>query len=104
MTTSDLEKVRRELKRWVVRKCVIYGIAAYIAAIAFIHPPFGMGEPNYLLQALIAFAAAAIVGLVASARACLHVQQILAASVGSTLPYRLGQLFGRRLRRRSGGH
>jgi len=97
MKTCDLERVRRELKRWGVRQCIIYGVAAYIAAVAFIHPPFGMGKSNYLLQALVALAAA-IVGLVTSVRASLLVQQILAASAGSTLSYRLGQSVGQLMR------
>lgn len=87
----DIDRVRRQLRRWVVVRTATCAAFVYVLAFVGTQPSFGMGGPNYLSAALIAGMAAAVVGILLAARAYLHLQRILAENSGSTLWYQVGR-------------
>jgi hypothetical protein len=101
---ESLADVKRQLQRRVGRQSVVAGIIVWGVVFVFTQPQFGTGGPNYVSATIASLVGAGVVALMAQIRAFLHFQQILATKDGSTLSYRVGQLFGRILRRRSGGH
>jgi hypothetical protein len=86
----DIDGARRRLKRWVVERSIACAAFVFVLALVLTHGPLPFG-PNYLLAALIAGAAAPMVGILLAARAYLHLQRILAERAGSTLWYRMGR-------------
>jgi hypothetical protein len=86
----DIDGTRRQLKWWVVERSIACAAIVFVLALVFTNGPFPFG-PNYLLAALIAGAAAAMVGILLAARAYLQIQRILAERTGSTLWYRMGR-------------
>lgn len=101
LSACEIDAVKRQLRRWVVRQCWISGLVIYFATFALTQPSFGMGGPNYLTATFVALAGAALVGLFTAVRAYLHVQKLLATQAGLTLQYRLGQLLRGNFKRRT---
>ncbi len=88
---DDVEGVKRQLKRWILKRCAVCGGVVFIATFVLTQPSFGIGGPNFLSATIVATVATAITGMLLAARAFLHLQHVLAARAGLTLPYRLGR-------------